>query len=615
MRDQKKKVRYQVLVRHRERLGRKIDQLQQMDQRYFWVRLGVLLCGALVIFLAYQSRQSRMLLYAGLAFLAILSLVVFLNRRVKRSILRFDLSRSYFTNLLARMDLAWDQIPRTQTKPPENDHPFLGDLNLTGLYSIHQLLDIAFSCGGSQLLQEWLLKPIPELDEILKRQATVGEIKSLPGFRSRLALSSSLVTKGDDEPWDGEELIGWLEHHVEAGSLLPILILLSTLAIINITLFVLFTMSLVPALWVITLGVYVGVYLITYRNQKGIFSQAQHLSTTLERFRSVLVFLETYAYKEDSKLRQLCEPFWKAGKKPSVYLREISIMASATSMKSNPVVWLLLNVLVPWDAYFAYRLEQYKLKMRTLLPSWLDTWYELEALNSIANFAYLNPGYTFPQINSDFSDGKALIQSKSLGHPLLPDEVKICNDFNLDKMGEVIVITGSNMSGKSTFLRTVGVNLCLAYTGAPVNAAYLETNLSRLFTCIQVSDSLTDGISYFYAEVRRLKALLDALKKKHDLPLFFLIDEIFRGTNNRERQIGGRAFVQSLIGGYGVGLISTHDLELIILGEELVEVSNYHFREEVTQGRMLFDYKLRPGPSRTTNALQIMQMEGLPVET
>jgi DNA mismatch repair ATPase MutS len=182
-------------------------------------------------------------------------------------------------------------------------------------------------------------------------------------------------------------------------------------------------------------------------------------------------------------------------------------------------------------------------------------------------------------------------------------------------MGEVIVITGSNMSGKSTFLRTVGVNLCLAYAGAPVNAAYLKTNLSRLFTCIQVSDSLTDGISYFYAEVRRLKALLDALEKKHDLPLFFLIDEIFRGTNNRERQIGGRAFVQSLIGGHGAGLISTHDLELIVLAEELAEVSNFHFQEEVTQGRMLFDYKVRPGPSRTTNALQIMQMEGLPVET
>ena len=180
-------------------------------------------------------------------------------------------------------------------------------------------------------------------------------------------------------------------------------------------------------------------------------------------------------------------------------------------------------------------------------------------------------------------------------------------------MGQVALITGSNMSGKSTFLRTIGVNLCLAFGGAPVNAVYLKTDLFRLYTCIQVTDSLADGISYFYAEVRRLKALLNALEVEHELPLFFLIDEIFRGTNNRERQIGGRAFVQTLVGGEGVGLISTHDLELVVFADELSNVNNYHFQEEVTQGRMLFDYCLRPGPSQTTNALQIMRMEGLPV--
>ena len=181
-------------------------------------------------------------------------------------------------------------------------------------------------------------------------------------------------------------------------------------------------------------------------------------------------------------------------------------------------------------------------------------------------------------------------------------------------MTRSVLITGSNMSGKSTFLRTIGVNLCLAFAGAPVNAAYLKTDLFRLYTCIQVTDSLADGISYFYAEVRRLKALLNALEVEHELPLFFLIDEIFRGTNNRERQVGGRSFVTTLVGGEGVGLISTHDLELVVFADELSNIKNYHFQEEVTQRRMLFDYRLRPGPSQTTNALQIMRMEGLPVD-
>jgi DNA mismatch repair ATPase MutS len=197
---------------------------------------------------------------------------------------------------------------------------------------------------------------------------------------------------------------------------------------------------------------------------------------------------------------------------------------------------------------------------------------------------------------------------------LIPDDQKICNDFSLEELGEVVLITGSNMSGKSTFLRTIGINLSLAYAGAPVNAEKFDTRLFRLFSVIQVTDSLADGISYFYAEVRRLKALIDALEKDSDIPLFFLIDEIFRGTNNRERQIGSRAYVSMLVGGHGTGLISTHDLELVSIADQVPNVANYHFQEQIAKGKMLFDYRLRPGPSKTTNAVQIMQMEGLPIE-
>ena len=169
------------------------------------------------------------------------------------------------------------------------------------------------------------------------------------------------------------------------------------------------------------------------------------------------------------------------------------------------------------------------------------------------------------------------------------------------------------MSGKSTFLRTLGVNLCLAYIGGPVNANDMRVIPMRLFTCIQISDSLSNGISYFYAEVQRLKKLLEALQKEDDFPLFFLIDEIFRGTNNKERRIGSRAYVQSLIQGRGVGVISTHDLELVKLADEISGIRNFHFREDVRDERMVFDYRLRPGPCPTTNALKIMQLEGLPV--
>ena len=187
------------------------------------------------------------------------------------------------------------------------------------------------------------------------------------------------------------------------------------------------------------------------------------------------------------------------------------------------------------------------------------------------------------------------------------------NDFTLTE-GKIAIITGSNMSGKSSFLRTVGVNMVLAYAGSVVNAEALHLSRFRLFTSIRVTDSVVDGISYFYAEVRRLRALLDALAVADTAPLFFLIDEIFRGTNNRERLIGSRSYIRTLGERGATGLVSTHDLELIHLAEALPNVRNQHFRETVVENAMHFDYTLRTGPSPTTNALLIMAMEGLPVD-
>src|SRR6185369_4581607 len=171
-------------------------------------------------------------------------------------------------------------------------------------------------------------------------------------------------------------------------------------------------------------------------------------------------------------------------------------------------------LIVPWDFFFSYRLEIVKAEIAHLLPRWLDAWYELEALNSLANFAWLNPHYAFPEIVLETN----VFDGRDLGHPLIKREYKICNDLELNEQHRIVVLTGSNMAGKSTFLRTVGVNLCLAYAGAPVNAERLHTSLFRLFTCIKVSDSVQDGLSYFYAEVKRLQALLAAARVDDPLP-------------------------------------------------------------------------------------------------
>jgi DNA mismatch repair ATPase MutS len=285
-------------------------------------------------------------------------------------------------------------------------------------------------------------------------------------------------------------------------------------------------------------------------------------------------------------------------------------LAAALGVRTNPILWLLVHLLAPWDFFFSHRLDLVKKEIAHLLPRWLDAWHELEALNSLANFAYLNPHYAFPELSPE----EGQYTARSLGHPLLKPEVKVCNDFELDQQQRILILTGSNMAGKSTFLRTVGVNLCLAYAGAPVNADRLRVSLFRLFTCIKVSDSVQDGLSYFYAEVKRLQALLAAVRKDDELPVLFLIDEIFRGTNSRERLIGSRSYIRAMSQSRATGLVATHDLELIKLADEIKGVANLHFREDVSNGRMIFDYRLRPGPCPTTNALTIMRLEGLPVD-
>jgi DNA mismatch repair ATPase MutS len=289
-------------------------------------------------------------------------------------------------------------------------------------------------------------------------------------------------------------------------------------------------------------------------------------------------------------------------------------LSIAASAQKNDILRLVLNLLVPWDLFFTYILSRYKDRLRDRLPLWLDRIRTLEAANSLASLAALHPGYAFPVVR-DTLPGEDVFVASGLGHPLLADTVKVRNDFRTASNGRIALVTGSNMSGKSTFLRTVGVNLVLALAGGPVDARELRTADVRVFASMNVTDSVTDGISYFYAEVRRLKRLLTELEDRGGRPLFYLVDEIFRGTNNREQLIGSRSLLRAFLEGNGMGLVATHDLELVQLEAESEGISNFHFREHVAAGAMVFDYLLRPGPCPTTNALKIMRMEGLPLES
>ena len=603
--------RFAALDRQSSRFSSHLQNLRFQSTRFSRLRLIIFLSGfGLGVGLYYIVAQ-----WLGWAVMA-LTLVVFnivahFHRKLIRSIKRHEIFLDIKHAQVARMRLDWSNIPLPPQPGQETEHPFEIDLDITGPRSLHHLLDTASSKDGSQLLSDWLLTPAPDAATILYRRKLVEELTPLARFRDKLQLAARLVSR---QQLDGQHLLRFLERTKLPPAFTKILLSSTALAVVNISLFVLNQMNLLPAWWVFTVALYGVIYFLNQKYLNPLLDEAVLISEELRKFKAVLTFLENYRFDARPNLKELCESFWQPGKRPSEEMKRVTWVGAAIGLRMNPVFRLALNAVLPWDFFLARTLERLKQRLKNNLSDWLQAFVELEALSSLANFTYLNPNATFPDVSvGPGGRSSPVLVADSLGHPLIPDEQRKCNDFAFQSVGDITLITGSNMSGKSTFLKTLGVNLCLAFAGGPVLAKRLHTHLFRLFTCIQINDSLTDGFSFFYREVKRLKALLTELQNTHELPLLFLIDEIFKGTNNRERLIGSQSYIQALAGSNGVGIISTHDLELTSLADSISQIHNYHFREEVKNGKMVFDYKMRPGPCPSTNALKIMKLEGLPV--
>jgi hypothetical protein len=612
-----KQARVLALEYQIKRLQKRIAILDHKSNRIGWTRVAIFFIGALLSLLAYFLAGWWLLSIIVVVTLTIFSIVAYFHGRINRGITRHKIWMQIKSSHIARINLDWDGIPPEPFSDPPDNHPFATDLDITGKHSLHRLINTAILSEGSQRLQGWLLNTTPDLQVIHQRQALIQELTPLTIFRDKLLMKSLLSSKSMSRTWEQKNVLNWLNEQPITTSLLPLFFVSLTLSVLTITLFILNILQLIPQYWIMLLLLTI-LFLFVTKNQRGdLFEDAYQLRDRFAQLSLIFEYLETYRYGKNQNLKALCEPFHVDHEQhPSLLLKKLARVASASTLQKNMLLWIIVNVLVPWDFYFAFRFQQYKSQLGARLPVWLHIWHELEALNSLANFAHLNPEYNLPEIvHCQKQDEHSFpFRACGLGHPLIPSNQKVVNDFAIHKQGEIDIITGSNMSGKSTFLRTVGINLCLAYAGGPVNAKMFQTSLFRIFTCIRMNDSVTEGYSYFYAEVKRLRKLLTEVESDNSMPLFFLIDEIFKGTNNRERRIGSESYISALVGEKCIGLISTHDLELVTLEKNLPGIRNYHFKEDVLDGQMVFDYKLREGPCPTTNALKIMQMEGLPID-
>lgn len=590
-----------------ERLTQRIAPLQQTSHRIALARLIVLLGGgALALLVAIFINAPAAWFTFALAVAAFLALVIW-HRRLDNWIETLTLWRAIKMDLRARLHLDWDNLP-----PPRpltlRDKSLTYDLDLIGLRSLHQLMDTTISRHGSQWLAEWLTTPRPDVDGLKKRQTIVRELKTRARFRERFQLQYRLVMKRELE---GENVLEMLKTEFPSARLRWALPIATLLVAVNLVLFLLWQFAAFPPFFLAALGAYIAFYYWNQKYLETVLGAMARVHTELDKLRALVQYLERASYHNAPQLARLCAPFLRQTPAPSEQLQKIGVITAAIGMRNNPLLAVLLNVILPWDFFFAFLADRQRARVAQTLPEWVRVVHELDALIALGNFAALHPEATFPEIHADAAP---VLRATQLGHPLIPLPQRVCNDFQIDALGQVDILTGSNMAGKSTFLKTIGINFCLAYAGAPVIAREFIAQPLRLHTCIRITDSIVDGFSYFYAEVKCLRALLDALQTQEELPLLFLIDEIFRGTNNRERLIGSRAYIQTLLGARGAGLIATHDLELAQLADANPRARNFHFRDKVADGRLVFDYILRAGPCPTTNALRIMALEGLPTE-
>jgi hypothetical protein len=517
---------------------------------------------------------------------------------------------------LARLRLDWTAIPERPFMPLEA-HPYAKDLDLVGRHSLLHLLDTTVSTQGRERLDSWFLSQPPRSEEWKTRQALIKELAPLSLLRDRIQLEALLINRRDI---DGAALLAVLRTPAGYPGLVSLLIIESVLAGLTFILLIGDSLIGMPNYWVGSFALYAFIYLMVRGRTAEVFNHAVSLHDQLEKIAAVFTHVERRSMSHTPSLARLCEPLRQESIKPSRSLSEAASLLARLSIKAHPLVHYFVNALGPWDLYYTYRLQGLQNRIAEAVPMWLDILAEFEAASALANFAYLHPSYSWPEPMENTGrrrDGDVVCEpaniGSELGHPLIPAASRIANDLALEGHGRILLVTGSNMSGKSTFLRTVGVNLCLAQAGGPVCAKYYRWTWAQPACCIRVDDSLESGLSFFYAEVKRLKGILSAAERIDGPTILFLIDEVFRGTNNRERLLGAQAFITALARSRGFGLVTTHDLELTDLERRIGRLSNMHFQETVERGRLVFDYTLRPGPCPTTNALRIMALEGLPV--
>jgi hypothetical protein len=506
---------------------------------------------------------------------------------------------NFYKNGVARMEDRWTGIGETGARFDDPHHVYAGDLDLFGDGSLFQLVSTARTRIGEEALAAWLLSPA-SVEHVLQRQASVAEL------RGELDLREDLAVLGEDAGVGvhPDDLVKWAEapNQLQSSWIPRVAPVLAVLAAFS---------AFVWGYWGIAtpfLVIVVVEGLLKYHVRKPmdlVLDETEHAFHDLDLLSGVLARVEAHAFHSEP-LQQLQRHLSSSAVSSSRAIAKLRSIVDLINSRHNMFL-KAIDVPLMYSVQVAFAAERWRQAHGESVRAWLAAVGEIEALLSLAAYSYEHPDDPFPE----FGDGLASFTAEQIGHPLIPAATCVRNDVAIKGQDRVLLVSGSNMSGKSTLMRSVGMNVVLAMAGGPVRARRFVLTPLHVGASIRINDSLREGSSRFYAEIKRLRAIFDFAG---DPPLLFLLDELLQGTNSKDRRIGAEGVVHALLKRGAIGMISTHDLSLTEIGTSLEgHLHNVHLQDEIEDGKMKFDYTLREGIVTKSNGLELMRFIGLEV--
>ncbi|HWG50430.1 MAG TPA: hypothetical protein VN669_12095 [Candidatus Acidoferrales bacterium] len=594
---------------YRRRLDFYEQESRQRQRQHIWAGNAKVAFALVILVLCWTIGKSGKpswlwLLGAIACFVAL----VFSHRRVLHAKKRAERAVQYYSRGIARLEDRWSGSGDTGEEFSAPDQLYSDDLDIFGQGSLFQLLCTARSRMGKKQLADWLLTQT-DFQEIRERQMAISAMRDSSNLCERLAMA------GDQEviAADPEKLKGWSELRVDLDSRLwrPTVILLNVATLAALGYAIAGVVLHGDGLWtpfIVMLVVNRAVLYHLRERLRLLFSGLDQACRNLAALASIVQVLEEEQFTS-LRLQSLRKKLLNERIKASEAIARLGTLCDFEESRHNMVV-IAVELTLLYSVHVALGLQSWRKRYAANVTEWLNAVGEFEALAALGTYAFEHPDDPFPEIAAVATDPS--LEAQALGHPLLPAAYCVRNDVSLGGENQILLVSGSNMSGKSTLLRAVGINAVLAMMGAPVRAQAFRISPLVLGASMRISDSLQKGVSHFYAEITRIRNVVELSSRG---PLLFLFDEILQGTNSHDRRIGAEGIVRTLLRNGAIGMVTTHDLALTSLTQIFpTRIANVHFQEKLESGKLSFDYRLREGVVTTSNGLELMKSIGLEVE-